>query len=314
MTDRAEQTSPPSYPAPPDWPGPSDPGTPAGRPWGRWLIIGTVVWAVLLVGLSYLSMRRDEPTVREQRTLTQAQPVVSRAIGELVRAAGTEAVLELVEPRLTSGCRVTTFRDGATLERDLIVRTTPDRVDPLLATIADRLPAGYRAGIRPDRDGNGNGGNGDGGNGNGGGGGPTLRADAGDFVAVSGRSTGPGVLRFTATTGCRPVEPDLALADLLPGLGVDDQPGQVLAALGASEVAPAGRVSVACPGGGQAHTARATGVAAPAAPSPAEILPDPDGPVAAANPELYAFRDGPRSIVIESVDGDLRAAVTTDCA
>nr|MDT0660291.1 hypothetical protein [Micromonospora sp. DSM 115978] len=317
MTDRAEQSDePPDQASPPapwrpadqagaGWAGADQAGAgwaaperPTGARWSRWLIIGTVGWAVLLVGLTYLSTRLDEPTVREQRSLSQAVPVVSRAIGELVVAAAPDAVVELSPARLATSCRITPLRAGATLERDVVLRTTPDQVAALVDRIADRLPAGYRAGVRPDRDGSG----------------PTLRADAGEFVTVTGELTGPGELTVTAATGCRPTDPDLALAETLPGLPVDEEPGRLLAALGATEVSPVERTSALCPAGGAAYTVSATGAGGPAAPPPAQTLPEPGGLVAVADLDRYAYRDGPRSVVIDSADGDLRVAVTTDCA
>ncbi|TBL38290.1 hypothetical protein EYA84_09825, partial [Verrucosispora sp. SN26_14.1] len=56
---------------------PAGPRPPAPGPrWPRWLIVATVAWAVLLAGLTWRSARNDPPTVREQRTLAEAGPVV----------------------------------------------------------------------------------------------------------------------------------------------------------------------------------------------------------------------------------------------
>jgi hypothetical protein len=258
----------------------------------------TVAWALLLLGLGYLSMRRDEPTVREQRTVAQAGPVVGRAIGELVAAAGPDAVLELGEPRVVAGCRVSVFSDGATLRRSVTIHTAPERGPDLLTGIAGRLPADYRAGTRPGPDGAAR----------------DLRADAGEFVAVRGGVVESGVLILTAETGCRPVGGESVDAEPLPGLPVDDEPGRVLAALGATDPTPADRVEAPCPDGGAVYTARATGLADPAARSPAEALTDLGGTLAVVDrPDLYAYRDGAYSVVIEVVAGDVRVAVTTAC-
>ncbi len=59
-----------------------------GRRRLRWLTVATVAWAVLLAGLTWWSVRTDPPTVKEQRSLDQAGPVVDRAIGELTGAVG----------------------------------------------------------------------------------------------------------------------------------------------------------------------------------------------------------------------------------
>ncbi|MCM0675679.1 hypothetical protein NCC78_13415, partial [Micromonospora phytophila] len=49
---------------------PTGPGQPASsRRWLRWLLAATVAWAVLLAALTWVSVRDDPPTVREQRTL-----------------------------------------------------------------------------------------------------------------------------------------------------------------------------------------------------------------------------------------------------
>ncbi|PWU57244.1 hypothetical protein DLE60_24900 [Micromonospora globispora] len=56
---------------------PTGPDRPApGRRWLRWLLAATVAWAVLLAVLTWISVRDDPPTVREQRTLAEAGPVV----------------------------------------------------------------------------------------------------------------------------------------------------------------------------------------------------------------------------------------------
>lgn len=282
---------------------PTHPGGPtrprSTRRWGRWLLAGTAAWAVLLLGLSYLSMRDDEPTVREQRSLAQAAPVVNAAIGELIAAAGPEPVLEMSAPRVAAGCRVSVLRDGATLERAVAMRTPPELAPALLDRLADRLPARYRAAVRTDPDGAAR----------------SLRADAGEFVLIEGGITEPGVVTLTATTGCRPDAPQLVTGELLIGLPIDGEPDRVLAALDATEINPGDRVSVGCPGGGAAHTARATGLSPADAPPPSETLANLAGTVVATDqPELYAYRDGPLSVVVTAVAGDLRVAVSTGCA
>lgn len=131
---------------------PTGPDRPASaRRWWRWLLAATVAWAVLLGALTWISVRDDPPTVREQRSLTEAGPVVDRAVGELVAAAGDTAVL--TPPVVDRGCRVTPFADGADLSRgvDVFVATGGERT--LLEQVADRLPADWRAGVRATSDG-----------------------------------------------------------------------------------------------------------------------------------------------------------------
>jgi hypothetical protein len=276
--------------------GPPDPSDARSRQ--RWLIAVVAGWVVLLMVLAYLSVHRGAPTVREQRDIGRAAPVVDRAIGELVAAAGPDTVLELADPRYDTGCRVTVFRDGVNLDRKVTFRTAPADGPALLTRIADHLPRSYQAGTRSGR----------------GDEGPTLRADAGEFVAITGGVTTPGVVELTASTGCRPPTPGFAgHVDLLFGMPIDDEPVRLLKALGASGVTPVDRVSVGCPGGGAAHTARATGQVAPAAPL-AKAVPTPAGAVVVADePELYAYRGGPLSVVVSRTDDKVRVAVSTGC-
>ncbi|WP_373688928.1 hypothetical protein [Verrucosispora sioxanthis] len=98
-----------------EYPSPTGPRPPAaGSRLPRWLIAATALWAVLLAGLTWMSSAEDPPTVREQRTLSQAGPVVDGAIGELVAAAGG-GVPALSPPEVDRGCRISPFADGATL-------------------------------------------------------------------------------------------------------------------------------------------------------------------------------------------------------
>lgn len=261
--------------------------------------MAVVVWALLLIVAAYVSVRRDAPTVREQRDIAQAAQVVSRAVGELVAAAGPDAVTTISAEKLTSGCRVSLVRDGATLERSITVRTVEADGPALLDRMAQRLPADYRTRVRHSADG------------------PThtLRADAGEFVGIRGGVTAPGVITLTVGTGCRPAAPDFALVDLLMGVSVDDEPGRVLAALGAVPLGEIERTGAPCPGGGAAYTARAAG----RGPLPAALsetlapLAGAGAVVVADQPDGYAYRSGPLSVVVEVVDGEIRVATTAGC-
>lgn len=254
-------------------------------------------WAVLLLAVTVISVRRDEPTVREQRTLAQAMPVVSRATGDLITAAGPDVVVELTGHRVDEGCRITPLRRGAELESGVTFRTSEGDGASLLDRIAAGLPDAYRAGTRrvPGKPA------------------PVLRADAGEFVTVRGTVADPGLVEIRLQTGCRPTAGPAA-AELLPGQPIDEEPARALAALGVATPTPVERVWAACPGGGTAHTARAAGVPA-AAPAPlARALPAPAGAVVVTDtPERYAYRHGTRSLVAEVIDGEVRVAVTTVC-
>ncbi|MCX4389240.1 hypothetical protein OG777_20235 [Micromonospora peucetia] len=272
---------------------PTGPDRPASaRRWWRWLLAATVAWAVLLGALTWISVRDDPPTVREQRSLTEAGPVVDRAVGELVAAAGDTAVL--TPPVVDRGCRVTPFADGADLSRgvDVFVATGGERT--LLEQVADRLPADWRAGVRATSDG------------------PRLRADAGEFVTVSGRVEGDGRVRLTVDTGCRPVGDGYAV----PAIGAAGAEADALAEALRTLGGPAGPapepVAAPCPGGGTARTVRSAGVPAPASPAaalaPVARVPVLDGP------QAYAYRRGPVTVVADLSGDRIVLSATTGCA
>jgi hypothetical protein len=254
------------------------------------VIVATVAWTVLLGVLTWVSVRDDPPTVREQRTLGQAGPVVDRAVGELVAAAGDRVVV--LEPeRIERGCRVTPLLDGATLERAVAV-LDPD-ADPrmVLGELADRLPASWRAGVRLTGDG------------------PRLRADAGEFVLVEGRPASDGRLRLTVRTGCRPIGDGYRPAAARGGPEADAL-ATALRALGQSpDPAAQQQVTAPCPeGDGVARTARATLDPVPAEPARA-LAPVAGGTVLIKTPEVYAYRQG--GVTVALAGSDLTA--TTGC-
>ncbi|MFE9954758.1 hypothetical protein [Micromonospora sp. NPDC005299] len=265
-----------------------------GRRRLRWLVAATVAWTVLLAGLTWWSVRHDPPTVKEQRSLDQAGPVVDRALGRLTAAVGRDGVPALLPDRIERGCRVTPLDDGAELKRGVEVVLAGDDARELLQRIADRLPPDWRAGVSTF-DGE-----------------PRLRADAGEFVAVEGRSGGPGRVLLTAATGCRHV-------------GAGYRPPAADAAAETAEAdravrrwgGAAGPVQVLaapCPGGGTARTARAETAGGPAgSPLAAAFRDAADGsPVLRDSAEEYALR-GSFAVLAERVDDRVRVAVTTTC-
>lgn len=264
-----------------------------------WLVVAVALWAVLLVAAAYVSVRRDAPTVREQRDIAQAAPVVARAVGELLAAAGPDTVATISEEKLTTGCRVSLVRDGATLERSVTIRTVEADGPALLDRMAQRLPADYRTRVRHGADGTAH----------------TLRADAGEFVGIRGGVTSPGVINLTVGTGCRPAPADFTPVDLMIGMPIDDEPGRVLAALGATPAGDIERTGAPCPGGDVGYTARATG----RGPLPASLR-ERLAPLAGAGavvitdqPDGYAYRSGRLSVVVEVADGEIGVATTAGC-
>jgi hypothetical protein len=274
------------------------PRTPPRRR-GRWLVAIVVAWAAAVGVLAYVSVRNDPPTVRDQRTIGEARPLVDRAVGELAVAAGSDAVLSISGYEVTGGCRITPFRSGETLERDLTIYTSETDAPALLDRIAERLPRSYEAGVRHGKDQD------------------ALRADAGEFVAVRGGVTAPGVVILTVGTGCRPPAP---LGVQVPTPGDEDRrvADLMLVALGASLEG----VTVAeapCPAGGAVRTVSATGSRAGAGKPLREVLVPlfgtaQAGPALVDTAERYAYRSDEAMVAVDAdEDGHLDATLTTPC-
>lgn len=300
--------SPPRLAAPPEpdavsssgpayAPGPGS-GESSGR--RRWLAVGATVWALVLLGGVAVSYDRDDDaSVREQRSIAKAAPVVAQAVGELVAAAdGDDVVLEVSDPRLTDGCRLTPAWDGAALDQDVTVHTTESAEADVLVRVADRLPAGYRAQVRSvhradDRQRH------------------RLRAEADRFVVLTGRSTTPGVVTFTVSTGCRPQSAGFdGPASPPPALGGEvDAVRSVMA--GPAEIV--GGAEVPCPAGSVvARTHRLTGPGR-LGPVERERLRQSFPVVVLDTADEYAVRAGTVSVRLRMADGRLAADVTTGC-
>ncbi|MET8305953.1 hypothetical protein [Micromonospora sp. NPDC005173] len=276
------------------WAPSTGPAAPAPRRRRRWLLVASVVWAVLLALLAWTSVRDDPPTVREQRSLDQAGPVVDRAVGELARAAGAAGLLELSPARIGSGCRVTPLADGATLRREVGVLAPAGTERAVLAGIAERLPANWRAWVGSGRDG------------------PVLRADAGEFVAVQGRPTGDGRIRLTVETGCRPVGSGYTPPSTTDGGPEVAALTAALRALGRPADAAPELVTAPCPGGASARTARSAAGPDPAA-SPGGLAPLAGGNPLLDNPPVYAYRAGPVTVLADLTPDAARLAATVGC-
>jgi hypothetical protein len=267
----------------------------------RWLLAGVAGWAVLLLVVAYVSVRRDEPTVREQRDLATAAPLLSRALGEVLAGAGPDTVIELTGPAMERGCRITPMRDGANVVGTLTLRTAEADAPALLDRLAQRLPAEYRARVRHSTNGETH----------------SMRADAGEFVGIEGGVTDPGVIRLTAETGCRPVPPGFEIVNPAIGLPIDGEPARVLGALGVPVSGPVDRTGgVPCPAGGVGYTTRATGqgTARSSFGDALRPLAGAGAIVVADQPALYAYRSGPLSVVVEAAGGVIRVAATTGCS
>lgn len=266
------------------------PAPPRSQPRLRrgWLVAVTVAWALVLAAVAYLSVRRDEPTVRDQRTAAEARPIVDRAVGELAAAGGSDVVLHISGYEVSGDCRITPVRSGETLQRKVTIYTREADGPALLDRMAGRLPASYqaRAWHTEERD--------------------SLRADAGEFVTVSGGVTAPGVVILTVGTGCRPPS-DL---DAAPQPADRGQVTPIFTALGAV-VAEASAAEAPCPGGGTVRTIWANGelTAIPARPFPRP----PGAFVVIDTPERYAYRSAAESVSVDLDPPDLEVASTTPC-
>lgn len=270
-------------------PHPPAPSRPARA---RWLLAIAVGWAVLLGVLAYVSARHDEPTVREQRSIGQARPVVDRALADLIDAAGPDVVVEVGAHRLNAGCRITPLRSGASLTRQLTVYTGESGAVALLERVADALPDRYGAWTRSGKL-------------------PMLKADAGEFVGVRGEAPGPDQVVFTVSTGCRPADGSVVESTTE---GPEDEARRLLVALGASGIEPEGEAEAPCPAGGRTVTVRAAGRAGDSRPL-AEALraTAAGGDVVLDTPERFVYRTPERGVVVERADDTLRVGVTVPC-
>ena len=228
-------------------------------------------------------------------------PVVDRALGLVLAGAGTDTVIELTGPTVEPGCRITPMRDGADLVGTITLRTAEAEAPALLDRLAQGLPADYRARVRHSQDGATH----------------SLRADAGEFVWLEGGVTEPGVIRLTAETGCRPQPSGFVVVGSMMGLPIDDEPARVFGALGVPVSGHVDRTGgISCPGGGTGYTATATGQGTPPASLAAALRPlaGAGAIVVTDQPDLYAYRTGPLSVVVEAHGTDFRVTTTTGCA
>jgi hypothetical protein len=263
-------------------------------------MVAAVAWALLVAGLAYWSARHDPGTIREQRSVGRALPVVERAAGQLAAAAGPDAVLEVAAPRLSTGCRITSARAGATAEQEVRVFVPPADAGARLDQLGDRLPEAYRVRVRHPADGD-----------------HTLRADAGEFVGIRGRVTEPGVITLTVATGCRPNDRPVLADTLLPAppeLVAAANP--VAAALGIGTGEPVGATGVRCDNAGHvARSLRLTGQPSMVpGPLPTALRAQLAGTtLVLSTVDRVAYRHDGVGLVAEARDGRVTVVATQPC-
>ncbi len=257
-----------------------------------WLKIVTVVWiAALAIGGSWYALH-GKPSVREQTTIGQAQPVVDRAIVDVVTAAGGGPVVAVTGFDRIKTCKITPVRSGAEFRRVVDLYTSPGTESAILHMVSSGLPARYHAQTGSS-------------------GKLTLDADAGDYVAVDGSVPAPGRVRIEAATGCRPgsaatVGEPSPPAGSTPVVAI----APVLGALGRPAASYATVADLACPSGGSLRSVAAT---LPPGSAPASL--DTTLRALAATPAqasrtTYAFRSGAVDIVTVT-DARSRAVTVT---
>ena len=287
----------------------------------RWTGVAVSAWAVMLLAAVFWSVRNDPPTVSEQRDLGQALSGLRVASGAVAVAAHQERwVLRLGELRVER-CSITPVRDGQEATRDVTLHVPSGDARAALDTIADGLPAAYRAGVVAT-------------------GGATrlsLFADAGEQVGIQAEAhAADQVLTVQIFTGCRPAVDDPGRADPPAGpepvllaatvSAIDAERGAPTgtpagpSAVGPSPARPSGvgesaevpeARAVVCWDGGTLSTFVAD--AGPARPdSGPRGVPDGTTPVW-VDAGGWAYRMGSESVVVTSEDERLRVSVTTGC-
>ncbi len=142
-----------------------------------------MAWAAVLVVSGAVAAVYGAATVKEQRTVVQAQPTVDRAVASVAAAAGPDTPLAIGGYQTRDTCRITAVRAGVDAERVVTLYVAPGNETALLRRLAEALPRGYAATIDARGE---------------------LRADPGQFVHVTGTTEAPGQVRVSAYTGCRP--------------------------------------------------------------------------------------------------------------
>lgn len=279
---------------------PADPSVGSSTRTGRrrWLIGGTIAWAVFLVAVGVVSYWRGPATVPDQVDIAAALPELDRAaVAVLTAADAPDRALVIGELRLDRDCDITPVRPGAEAIRDVTVHVRAGAAPAALDAIAAALPTAYQATVSHARGGRRH----------------ALAADAGDFVAVHGTVEDTGTaLTLRMSTGCRPLDAGVTVPT--PSLGAAAKPfAAALEALGLTGGAAVTAREMPCPSGGPARTVQANGTPAPADLSRALSQAAVTATVIESSAERYAYRLGGTSIVVTAADNRATVSATTGC-
>jgi hypothetical protein len=263
----------------------------------KWLVALSILWAVGLVVSGTVYALKGKPSVREQTTIANAQPVVNTAISNVVKAAGPAPLVTVGAYQKSSGCDITPVRAGVEYTQIVNVFVAPGSESAALATIAHGLPSSYKAVAGPGNV-------------------LAFHADAGDYVGLVGAVPSPGDIEIKAETGCREVGPPI--------------PGTAAPSLAAAEMAPVRTVlnalgvlatttsaaQITCSGGGTLRTVTASGPAPTGTTSLAVKLATVAAHPTISTANLVAYRSGAIDIVaVKSPTGTTVSATTrTACA
>ena len=94
-----------------------------------WVVTVVVVWVVALAATGGWALAKGAPTAREQTTVTDALPVVDRAVALIAGAAGVDgqAVAAISGFDRVGDCSITLVRPGERYQRTVTVVVTPVR-------------------------------------------------------------------------------------------------------------------------------------------------------------------------------------------
>jgi hypothetical protein len=257
----------------------------------RLVVTAAVIWGLVVLGLGYYAVRNKPATVRDQTTIAQALPTVDEAVTALATALDEATSVPVISGYVMVGrsCSVTVVREGARWQRTLTAYTKEGTEPALLGRVRAGLPARYKAGLSHN----------------------VLSADAGNYVAVRGGVTGPGQVRFTVDTGCRPQDKKVAEGKPDPADAGRAPVQRVLDTLKLGDVSWQTH-QASCPAGGTLWTVEADTAPGTAPKSLADAVKPTTG-VILARPEVVAFRDGATAIAVRSADGRLIVTSTTTC-